>query len=144
VDQGSVFEPRSGESEQVAPVPRLKVDLGALGVLTTSAIPLLRLVRPNQVGTVQYGFGDASRPGFGSTFWNPGEILYKHGVWGSDDEGMSLNWRELTNLVEFLALDARELRLQGCEVFFSPLMIQWQRRRSSEGLPLVSICFFWL
>jgi hypothetical protein len=86
-------------------------------MLTDSVIPPLRLVRPNRVGTVRYGFGDASGTGFGSTFSNPGEILYRHGVWGSDDEGMSSNWRELTNLVESLELEACESRLQGCEVF---------------------------
>ena len=69
------------------------------------------------MGSVRYGFGDASGSGFGSTFSNPGEILYRHGVWGSDDEGMSSNWRELTNLVESLELEACKLRLQGCEVF---------------------------
>ena len=38
-------------------------------------------------------------------------------VWGDDGNGKSSNWRELTNLVETLEGEAREGRLQGCEVF---------------------------
>jgi hypothetical protein len=43
--------------------------------------------------------------------------LYRHGIWGSDAEGKSSNWRELTNLVETLEGEASEGRLRGCEVF---------------------------
>lgn len=46
-NQGSMFEIRSREPERVAPVPRFKDDLKALGMLTASAVPPLRLVRPN-------------------------------------------------------------------------------------------------
>jgi hypothetical protein len=87
-------------------------------VYTNGVTPPLRPVtRPNRVSSVRYGFGDASGSGFGSTYSNAGEIVHRHGVWGSDDEGRSSNWRELTNLVESLELEARESTLQGCEIF---------------------------
>jgi hypothetical protein len=69
------------------------------------------------VNSVQYGFGDASGSGFGSTFKIQQAVLYRHGIWGSDSDGKLSNWRELTNLVEALELEARESRLKGCEVF---------------------------
>jgi hypothetical protein len=102
---------------KVKAVPRLKDDLRALTSLTSSEAPPLRLVRPCKVRSVRYGFGDASGSGFGSTFSAPGAILYRHGIWGDDGAGKSSNWRELTNLVETLELEAMEGRLQGCEVF---------------------------
>ena len=107
----------AGVPSRVKAVPRLKDDLGALGELTASLTPPLRLVRPRSVCSVRYGFGDASGSGFGSTFSSPGVVLYRHGVWGDDGNGKSSNWRELTNLVEALECEAREGRLQGCEVF---------------------------
>jgi hypothetical protein len=110
------------ESKKIHPtrvkaVPRLKDDLRALKTLTESEVPPLRLVHSSMVRLVRYGFGDASRAGFGSTFSAPGAILYRHGIWGDDDSGRSLNWRELTNLVEMLELEAMEGRLHGCEIF---------------------------
>ena len=116
-EQGAEFDVRLGEPEVVKPVPRFADDLGALCTLTNGVTPPLRLVRPNRVSSVCYGFGDASGSGFGSTYSNAGEIVYRHGVWGLDDEGRSSNWRELTNLVESLELEARESRLQGWEMF---------------------------
>ena len=112
---GSVSE--KSHPARVKAVPRLKDDLRALETLTESEIPPLRLVCPSTVCSVQYGFGDASGAGFGSTFSAPGEILYRHGIWGADDSGRSSNWRELTNLVETLELEAMEGRLRGCEIF---------------------------
>jgi hypothetical protein len=107
----------AGVPSRVKAVPRLKDDLRALSELTASVTPPLRLVRPRKVCSVRYGFGDASGSGFGSTFSSPGAVLYRHGVWGSDGDGRSSNWRELTNLVETLEGEAKEGRLQGCEVF---------------------------
>jgi hypothetical protein len=112
---GSVTE--QSHPARVKAVPRLKDDLRALLTLTESENPPLRLVRPSMVRSVRYGFGDASGAGFGSTFSAPGEILYRHGIWGNDDSGRSSNWRELTNLVETLELEAMEGRLHGCEIF---------------------------
>jgi hypothetical protein len=69
------------------------------------------------VRSVCYGFGDASRAGFGSTLSAPGAIVYQHGIWGDDNLARSLNWRELINLVETLELEAMERRLCGCEIY---------------------------
>jgi hypothetical protein len=116
LDKGSVINTDEHPSK-VKAVPRLKDDLRALTLLTSSEAPPLRLVRPCKVCSVCYGFGDASGSGFGSTFTAPGAILYRHGIWGDDGADKSSNWRELTNLVETLELEAMEGRLQGCEVF---------------------------
>jgi hypothetical protein len=107
----------SDAPRMVKAVPRLRDDVDALHTLVSMKVPPLRLVRPNRTKTVRYGFGDASGSGFGSTMSGSGEVLYRHGVWGSDGEGTSSNWRELTNLVEVLELEAHERRLRGCEVF---------------------------
>jgi hypothetical protein len=112
---GSVSE--KSHPTSVKAVPRLKDDLRALKTLTESETPPLRLVRPSTVRSVRYGFGDASGAGFGSTLSAPGAILYRHGIWGDDDSARSSNWRELTNLVEKLELEAMEGRLRGCEIF---------------------------
>jgi hypothetical protein len=113
------YAPTSDSTEPVLvrPVPRLLQDVRALDTLTSSTTPPLRLVRPNKVNSVRYGFGDASGSGFGSTFDEKLAVLYRHGIWGADGEGTSSNWRELTNLVEALESEAGESRLQGCEVF---------------------------
>ena len=105
------------EPTYVKPVPRLSKDVQALHALTESPTPPMRIVRPNQVRSVCYGFGDASGAGFGSTFTSPEAIRYRHGIWGRDEEGNSSNWRELTNLVETLEEEATEERIQGCEIF---------------------------
>jgi hypothetical protein len=115
LDNGSA--PETSHPARVKAVPRLKDDLLALKTLTEGEIPPLRMVRPTTVRSVRYGFGDASGVGFGSTFSAPGSILYRHGIWGDDDSGRSSNWRELTNLVETLELEAMEGRLCGCEIF---------------------------
>jgi hypothetical protein len=117
IEDWELEDSEAGVPDQVSAVGRLEADLGALLELTESPTPPLRLVRPREVRAVRYGFGDASGTGFGSTFTHQGEVVYRHGVWGSDGKGKSSNWRELHNLVATLELEAREGRLQGCEVF---------------------------
>jgi hypothetical protein len=80
------------EPSFVRPVPRLTHDLRALETLTEARTPPLRLVQPNKVNSVRYGFGDASGSGFGSTFQVNQAVLYRHGIWGLDGEGTSSNW----------------------------------------------------
>jgi hypothetical protein len=70
---GSVSE--ESHPTRVKVVRRLKDGLRALKTLTESEILPLRLVHPSTVHSVQYGFGDASGAGFGSTFSAPGAIF---------------------------------------------------------------------
>jgi hypothetical protein len=103
----------------VTAVPQLFYDVKALQPLTKETTPPFCIVRLTQVQAVRYGFGDASGSGFGAMFsGSGGEVLYRHCIWGSDAEGSSSNWKELTKLVESLELETtREGRLQGCKVF---------------------------
>jgi hypothetical protein len=112
------------------PAPRLRDDLEALLELTKSESPPLRLVRPKRAVHVFYGFGDASGMGRGSTFQGYktiqhssgilgplGEVTFRVGVWGPDEESESSNYRELTNLVEDTEAEAIAGRLKETELF---------------------------
>jgi hypothetical protein len=117
-------------SGNTPPAPRLRADLEALLELSKSELPPLRLARPKKVVHVFYGFGDASGKGRGSTYQGfrtihhpTGElgpdtpVHYTVGVWGSDDESESSNYRELTNLVEDTEAEAVAGRLSQTELF---------------------------
>jgi hypothetical protein len=84
----------TSEPDLVKPVSRMIGDLHALHNLTESLTPPLRLVRPNTVREVCYGFGDASGAGFGSTFTSPGAVVYRYGTWGHNEDSLSSSWRE--------------------------------------------------
>lgn len=112
------------------PAPRLREDLRALTILTAADSPPLRLVRPKKIYQVYYGFGDASGKGRGSTFQafktvhHPSnslgaasDVIYRVGVWGSDAEDESSNYRELTNVVEEMEEEAKSGRMVETEVF---------------------------
>ena len=65
-----------------------------------------------------YGFGDASKAGFGSTLEEKnGNIWFRLGVWGSVLEEESSNYRELINLVESIEERINEGGLEGSEIF---------------------------
>lgn len=103
---------------KVIPVPRLHDDLIALKAFLDAEKPPWRLVRGNQVAAVQYGFGDASKSGFGATFELPDEsVWFRFGVWGSDEQTESSNFRELNNLVEALEIRLSSNKLNGWEIF---------------------------
>jgi hypothetical protein len=113
---GSVSE--ESHPTRVKAVQRLKDDLRALKTLTESKIPPLRLVRSIMVRSVWYSFGDASGQALAprSLLSVQFYIDTEYGR-GDDDLARSLNWRELTNLVETLKLEAMEGRLRGSEIF---------------------------
>ena len=107
-------------------VPRLLDDLKALHSLTRSSLPPLRVVRPTKIVQVLYGFGDASGTGFGSTVQGfpthslsapSGQLNYRVGVWGSDEESESSNYRELSNLVLTVEEEAASGSLDLAEFF---------------------------
>ena len=77
-----------------------------------------RFIRGDKVATVQYGFGDAAKSGFGATFEDDdGNIWFRLGVWGDDTSELSSNWRELANLVEALEARAEDEKFRGVEIF---------------------------
>jgi hypothetical protein len=93
----------------VLAVPRLEADLQALTRLMCSPIPPLRIIRSSTVMLAFYGFGDASGSGFGSTFTGHNGTSYRYGLWGSDLQGASSNYRELFNLTEAAEAHVQEL-----------------------------------
>jgi hypothetical protein len=64
-----------------------------------------------------YGFGDASAGGFGASVGFAQGIHGRFGVWGSDAEDKSSNYRELRNLVETVEEEATAGRLTNAELW---------------------------
>jgi hypothetical protein len=133
-----LWEPKFGmdhtpsvEPVYVRAVPRLAGDIACLLELTNAPSPPRRHVRMRSTGKVLYGFGDASKLGFGTTIELPDKrMFWRYGQWKLDEEqqlnappdGTSMveerssNYRELRNLVEAIEhafdkgwLDDREL-----------------------------------
>ena len=113
-DAGRTDGPPSGLTEAV---PRFKEDLEALLHLTQSDEPVVRCVRNKHTITAYYGFGDASSGGFGSTVERPDGLHGRFGIWGSDNEDKSSNYRELCNLVETIEEEAEEGHLKDGELW---------------------------
>jgi hypothetical protein len=119
------------EPELVMMVPQMKRDVHFLKAMFVSEQPAKRLIRGMKIARLIYGFGDASGAGFGSSWMefnqnrNTGaatsargpNIRYRFGRWGSDEEGVSSNFRELCNLVESVKELSRKDELSGVEVF---------------------------
>ena len=80
----------------------MKLDVEALNVLFNFETPPRHFVRGDKVTMVCYGFGDASKYGFGSSWQSKLGIKYRIGIWGSDNNSKSSNYRELDNLVATL------------------------------------------
>lgn len=121
-----------GEPIRVFPVRRLLDDLNCLCELTASHTPPKRIVRMTSQARVIYGFGDASKQGFGASIEFPDKNLFwKFGQWRLRDEQIVLaggrgisfieerssNYRELRNLVETLEEVDRKGLLLNREVF---------------------------
>jgi hypothetical protein len=95
-----------------------KGDVFALGELLSPSSPPLVTVQTNMVYEIYYGFGDASGKGFGSTLLTAKGIKYQIGLWGSDEEGESSNWKEFENQVESLEQEATDRKLADAMVYF--------------------------
>jgi hypothetical protein len=105
---------------EVAAVPRLYRDIAALQSLCNTENPPWRRVRPKHSASVLYGFGDASGSAFGATsqFQSSNEVHFEYGQWiASATEEESSNWREFTNVVEYLEGLGAAGKLDDCEVF---------------------------
>lgn len=106
-----------GPPKIVRPVTRLASDLEVLQKFFSADSPPWRFVRGSKVSLVKYGFGDASKSGFGSTIEVENGIAYRYGIWGTDTRDESSNYRELENLAEALEAEAALNKLQGYEIF---------------------------
>jgi hypothetical protein len=105
------------ESGYTFTVPRFEDDLDALLRLTASIEPTRRIVRSSKVITAFYGFGDASSGGFGSTIALGNGTQGRYGLWASDVDDESSNYRELRNLVEAVEAEAAEGLLNDAELW---------------------------
>lgn len=96
----------------------LRDNLIAFAVFTED--PTLPIIndRSSKVRIVRYGFGDASGTGFGSTIQTKLGLKYSVGVWGSDEEGESSNFKELENVVTSIEEEARSGALSDAALFF--------------------------
>jgi hypothetical protein len=106
--------------KRVVPVPRLREDVKALLELCSADTPPWRRMRAKVTARVFYGFGDASGPAFGAAIQEvkDGCIHYEFGQWvESVTNNESSNWREFSNLVEFLEAKADVGMLDDAEVF---------------------------
>ena len=66
---------------------------------------------------VIYGFGGTPGAEFGSS-WKTGEsIKYQYGLWGSDLDKSSSDFRELKNLVDMMLHMEKEGESKGEEIF---------------------------
>jgi len=115
-------EPHQYVEDQKAPtrvrwVPRLKEDVRALLLFTSTAQPPKRSVRPIKGTSVVYTFGDASGSGFGGSTYENEELRYYSGQWESSYSVSSSNFRELANLVIRLESDFADSLLNESEIF---------------------------
>jgi len=69
--------------------------------------------RSTNIQMAVYGFVDASKSGFGSSIDYGNQVTYRMGIWGSDTENDSSNYREFANLVETLEMESQDGRLDG-------------------------------
>jgi hypothetical protein len=112
----------------VMPVPRLRDDLQMLQKMFSSTTPAVRSIRSSRIAVALYGFGDASGTGLGSSIQLAnGSIFIRCGMWGSDTEDRSSNYRELRNLVDSVEAGIASGDLQGAELFL------FTDNRTAEG-----------
>ena len=75
-------KPPADHPDEVVAAPRLKHDASALSDLLAREVPPWRFIRGDKVATAQYGFGDASKSGFGAMFEDQnGNIWFCLGTW---------------------------------------------------------------
>ena len=103
---------------ELQPANRLKHDVTAFMQLLSQDQAPWRFVRGGSVAVAHYGFGDASKSGFGSSISDAaGELWYRLGIWGTDESDQSSNYRELANLVQTLREYQVTRSLKGIELF---------------------------
>ena len=100
-------------------VPEFYTCLQALRAFFSSDAPPCVHMRSSSVYMIAYGFADASGGGFGSTIEKEGEVSYRMGVWGKDEDSKTSNWKEFKNLVDALETEAKDGSLKGCLVILA-------------------------
>jgi hypothetical protein len=104
--------------KRVCPVKRLGFDLKAMLLLTESEEAPRRDVRPGKVAHAIYGFGDASKDGFGASIEIEGKgIVWRSGIWNWTMREETSNYREFRNLVEMIEGLVEGGSLRGHELF---------------------------
>ena len=115
---GGETDPNSRHPACVQAVGRFYDDLRALRTFFAAPTPPEVQMRISRLLMVVYGFGDASGGGFGSSLKLRRGIAYRIGVYGTDVDGESSNYRELSNVVEALEEEAAAGSLKESTVFF--------------------------
>jgi hypothetical protein len=106
--------------QTIKPLGQLKGDVYALNEFYASEDPPIINDRNQFVNVVSYGFGDASGTGFGSLIQTASGISYRIGVWGSDDDCESSNFKEFENVVMAIEEEINAGRLsEGVLLFFT-------------------------
>jgi hypothetical protein len=87
--------------------------------LTESEEAPSRVVQPGRVANAIYGFGDASKDGFGVSIEIQGEgvVMWRSGTWSQTMREESSNYREFCNLVETIESLVTRGTLRGHELF---------------------------
>jgi hypothetical protein len=77
----------------VLSVPRLKDDIDAMSLFFSAENAPWRFVRGKRICIAHYGFGDASKAGFGATLQDGcGGTWFRLGVWSCSEEEESSNY----------------------------------------------------
>ena len=108
---------RKDSPDLIKPVPMLRVSLESLSQLFSSQDPPSIDVRANCMYTLLFGFADASGTGLGSTVMGTDGIRHRIGVWNSELDGESSNFREFENCVGALEEEGKQGRLSHALVF---------------------------
>lgn len=114
---GKPYSPHDHPAE-VQPVQQLVDDLRALHEFFKQEKAPVIQDRCSDITVVRYGFGDASGRGFGSTIQTREGLKYRIGVWGSDDEEESSNYKELENVVSTIEEEGLTGNLNQSVMFF--------------------------
>ena len=93
---------KTSSTKKAQVVPRFESNLLALKLLFGGDSPPLRLVRRKRIKSTNYGFGDASGGGFGSSWDTEQGMAYCFGTSGENMDLESFNLREFRNLVDTL------------------------------------------
>ena len=117
-DNGMWEELMKAEPDEfVTPMARLKPDFEALKALTDFDAPPKVVRRRSKVGTVFYGFGDASGKGFGFCLEINGVNHSEYGKWNAVIEAKHSNYKELRNLVTAVEKAHQLGQLDNCELY---------------------------
>eukprot|EP00978_Attheya_sp_CCMP212_P049351 scaffold653047_cov59-Attheya_sp.AAC.1 len=98
-------------------VPQLIWDMHALKEFFSCTMAPRVCVRSTVLFLLKYGFVDASGCGVGATITTPNGLRFREGIWGVNSSNESSNWREYTNLVEFLENEVTLGNLNGAMVY---------------------------